>query len=411
MKQSYESQKKRNAIIAALVAGATLLTGSIGIATHANKNKKPVVDETTTEITTNAEDVNLYLSADFDINNADQVKKRAEEIYAISDKSVTVNEIINLIYYFNGAYDKLTFAKNATDEDKFEAIQEYSIKLHKLLSCNVKDDTAKLTDEEAVVLEDKEIYAYMFMDGKTDPEAKALAKKLANEVDKQLVDIKNNNSLNYESNADNYYAIVKEVKGSKNLKDGSMVLLIIDSKTKAPLYGKYLTEEELKEINKNDQNNYLNTIGFEAAKKNDAYKEAAGAEQKTTTPITEKYKEEDKKDADKKVPSTTQKLKEPVKVDNGGVKLPSIKIEIPTKKPTTTRVETSTFIEKPEASTGSWTEVITGGEVVSESYVDADKELAEKLEQEATIPEEDVTQVYIDEESTYVIDQGGVPVK
>ena len=102
MKQSYESQKKRNAIIAALVAGATLLTGSIGIATHANKNKKPVVDETTTEITTNAEDVNLYLSADFDINNADQVKKRAEEIYAISDKSVTVNEIINLIYYFNG---------------------------------------------------------------------------------------------------------------------------------------------------------------------------------------------------------------------------------------------------------------------------------------------------------------------
>ena len=100
-----------------------------------------------------------------------------------------------------------------------------------------------------------------------------------------------------------------------------------------------------------------------------------------------------------------------MKVDNGGVKLPSIKIEIPTKKPTTTRVETSTFIEKPEASTGSWTEVITGGEVVSESYVDADKELAEKLEQEATIPEEDVTQVYIDEESTYVIDEGGVPVK
>ena len=246
----------------------------------------------------------------------------------------------------------------------------------------------------------------MFMDGKTDPEAKALAKKLASEVDKQLVDIKNNNSLNYGANADSYYLIVKEIKGSKTLKDGSMVLLITDLKTKAPLYGDYLTKEELTEINKNDQNNYINTIGFEAAKKNGAYKEAAGAEQKTTTPTTEKYVEKDKVEADKKVPSTTQKLEKPVEVDKGGKPVGTSKAPVTTKKPTTTKVEKSTFkATLPQGVTeGTVTEIITGGTVIGESYVDSDKDLANNME-------EGVTEVYIDEESTYVVEQGGVPVK
>lgn len=415
MKQSYEIQKKRNAIIAALVAGATLLTGSIGIATHANKNKKPVVDETTTEITTNAEDEDY-----FNVEDPAAVALRAEKIYKIYKESgqeeLKIKDIKNIIYMFN---DALNVPEKLSAEEKMEFLQKIELNSFKLLSTNVQYYSELLRElkegniEKVKSSEEKQlIHAYdLIASGTLKPKAKEL-KEL---VEKQKDEILDANTTNFDKNAEAMYKIWSELNGfdytnkgieKSKINRGHIVGMFTQIKAQSPIFSGF-TKKQTEDMSKSAKLqailNYM--IGAVSAEVG-AEKEGAHI---TTTPTTEKPKKEEQSKAEDVIKPTTTNLDKPVKVDKGGVKLPSIKIEIPTKKPTTTRVETSTFVEKPEASTGSWTEVITGGEVVSESYVDADKEKAENLE--TTVPKEDVTQVYIDEESTYVIDKGGVPVK
>lgn len=406
MYQPFSVQKKKQTFIALITAAVITITGAVG-GVFASRKVEEKKNETKTSEFSNIDESlyeGLILTDDFDINDKDAVKKRATEIYNISDKSISIEEIMNLIYYFNSSYDKLLFKGNATNEEKFEAIQNYALEVYNLLKQNLADDTqglyAVISGEDKLELKenDFEIYSYMFVaqgKGVTNSD-KELLIKLAKVTNEQLNDIKENNEKDFESNANNFYMSLKEIKENKKVSDGVRVLGIYDAKSKSSVFE--LTGTQKKYVNENSQNNYLNAIGFEATKKVGAYKDvqAGGDYGKDLTPTTEGYVAKDKEKAEAIVNNSGNKKEENTTkiIDKGGKKVTTEQQVIT--KPSTTKVEKHTFVVVPEVPTGTITEIVTGGQVISEEYVDSDVLDAEK---------------YVDQENeTYVVDQGGVSI-
>ena len=75
---------------------------------------KTLIDDNDTSIV-EPEDLGLILTEDFDINDESAVRKRAEAIYNISEKDITIEEIMNVIYFMNGKYESLIL--NGTDRE------------------------------------------------------------------------------------------------------------------------------------------------------------------------------------------------------------------------------------------------------------------------------------------------------
>ena len=399
----FNNQKnKGKKIVATVLAGAVILTGGTLVA-KLNTKGASNTPTTTTSTTQPKEDPykgsGLILTDNFDINNKEQVKQRAEDIYKISDKSVSVNDIIDLIYFFNGKYELLSF-KDVTDkEKKFKLIQDLDNKLAKLLSMNLSDDERALIaivgEGEIELKEDSEIYAYMFMSGQTEKQKtdKDAAIKLAMIINTQLNDIEQGNEENFETNKEMFYDMIVNINNSDTLSDHAIVLLVYEKGAKRTVFTGF-TKEQIEELNKNTHNPALNRICFAAVKEVDAYMEASNGGKVTTRKTGESYVASDKKDAEKYI--NTDKNDSTTKiVDKGGKPVTTSKQVIV--KPGTTKVEEHTFIVKPEVTTGKYTEVITGGEVVEEFYEEDAKD-ADKY-------------VDADVQTTIILEQGGAPVK
>ena len=448
--QPLKNAKKTAIATTCLTLAGLIAAGFVG-AYALKKLRKPVNPEPITTLTETEPETeveidhgNLILWEDFDINNKDEVRQRAQAIYDISEKKYSVDEIVNIIYYFNEKYDNITFKSDASSEDKFKYLQNLAIHLSDLLDDNLKDDLDRMyslldkdNGEDTVLSkDDHEIYAYMFMPSNTkvvtetmtgekvefnlgNKGDKDIAIALALEVEKQLDAIKDGNTSSFSNNAKNFFVIVEQIGNLKDTPDGYMVLMIDDYKTKYPLYGNNFTKEQQEVLNETTQNNYLNTIGFAAAKATGASFDARKHKGQEITPQTEKYVAADKKKAEEG--QTTVTFSEKKVIEQGGKKVEtSSKQTIVT--PGTTKVETFTFLASTTKSDTTFTTIYEpGGLLVSESevYVDADAKDAEKyatevVEESTTkFDEQNITTTkFVDSETTtlIVLDEGGQKV-
>ena len=445
--QPLKNTKKTAVATTCLTLAGLLAAGLIGA--HAIKKlKKPVeipeassITETEPETEVQMDHGNLILWEDFDIENKDEVRKRAQAIYDISEKKYSVDEIVNMIYYFNGKSEYIVFPNGNSEDAKFKYLQNLGIHISDLLDDNLQDDLDRMyslldkekEEDDVLANDDYEIYAYMFMASDktlvaesmsgeqvefTAKGPKTYAIELALEVEKQLDAIRDGNVESFDSNAQGFYTISSEITKLKDAPDGYMVIMIDDYKTKLSLYpGDAFTKEQKSFFEDTKQDNYLNSLGFDASKKTGASYDANKGNKATTTPVTERRVEADKAKAENRPEAkTTVKLKEPVVLEQGGKKVTTSKQTIVT--PGTTKVEVFTFVASTTKPVTTETTIIEkGGEVVSERYVDSDAKDAEKYATEVvteptTQIDEQNTTKYVDSESTTVIvlDEGGQKV-
>lgn len=323
MKQPFQKGKEiYTKITAGVAAAAVVVTGGVLAAKFSKNNDSDDYVIPTDEYVTDIEDNNLYLSEDFSINNPEEVRKRAEAIYEISEKTISVDEIEDMIYLTNGKNEGITFAEGTTDTEKFQYIQSLIINYTDLLNDNIRDDVNALANskagEAANVEEDIEPYSYMLI-AEENKEAKKIAMEVAKLINEQLGNIENYKVEAYEEITNRFYDLFKKVK-ELNYEDGLMFTMIADLQQKAGLFD--LTDEMSDEIYKN-YDEYSNIAGFNAVKvlgidmgsvTDEAEKEGFG---NTVTPNGNRYDSEDANDAMNYVGSGTEEETTKI-IDAGG---------------------------------------------------------------------------------------------
>lgn len=424
-KQTNAFGKKVTSIVTALVLLVTSGTTIGVIRNRKNKNDKENISTTTSISTTYNQNSELLLSDDFDINDQEEVKLRAEEIYELSQKDLSLDEIINLIYLINGKYENL---KLSSENTEFKSLQSIYVSLTNILNDYIVNWVNKNNSK-------KLIQAYMFMSSndETDVITKEDAFNLAKIINKYLKALKKSNDENCKKYANEYYEFVREIEdkinNSKKVCNGHEWVVLTQIMTCNPLFTKYLSK---------DKQSNLDSISKLTGTRGTAFSEEVVAEKgidKTkdleearkdgnygyTTPYTSGYNKQDAIKAEK-IESTTEKKK--VVVDVGGKEIETEKQQINTpttsvsqetyvattenkkettttknnsedkkenksNKTTTTKNNTTTTSNNTKETTGVVTEVIVaevvtgtyeevieeGGSVVSEYYVDADETL------------------------------------
>ena len=387
MKNNYVPNRLGKKITAGITAAAILVGGTL-IAKLTIKNKRDLTEDTSsTSISTTVNyksQYGLVLTEDFNINNTDEVRKRAKDIYELSEKEYTVEDIINMIYLINNSVDKIKLT-GMDEEEKFRYLQKLATGLYDVISDNLIDDANALTslnsNQKSNVKNDTEIFSYMFI---ANGKGKEEAINLAIIVNKQLNDIKNGNTSSFKENADKFYGFSKTIYSNKSkYPDGVLIVLIDDIKSKIPVMG--LSKQQGADLSKEEQNVDINKVWFDAADKLGAYIEAdADCETKVKhTTNHEKYEANDASKAQAIVNSNT-KSNTTKKVDNGGTPVRTEKVTQKSSKPITTREETSEFVVPVVTTKPTTTIVDQGGKVVEEHYVDSDAEEAEKLAGDVT---------------------------
>ena len=409
--QAHERQKKAQSIISLIAAGA-ILVGGTTLAIKMKSKKVPVDPEITTTMVDNQNEVKLLLSEDFDINNKDAVEKRAKEIFSYMNKEsndsnksleITINDIKNILYCFNDRPLNIIFQDSLTEEAKFKYLQELLVRYYELLCQNLYDDSFVLVEEidgnvKSKVKDDNEIFAYMFM-AKGEKEAnsdKQIAINYAKIVYEQLEDIKNGNVKDFSKNAEDFYNFIEKFRNNKSISNNLHVLIKYDIQSKYPMFRKYLNKNQIEELLRKD-NNYVNIIMSQLAQK------LGISEYKNDgcDPVLESnsYVASDAAKANALIGGVVGEAKTSVE-SKGGQK---VRTESKVISQGTTKVESHTFIAKPEVTTGTYTVVEPGGKVIGEidyTYVDDNDDWKKYLDEETTTKK--------DEQPTYIIvDQGG----
>lgn len=364
--------KNKKTKITAIIAALALLF-SAG-ATSCTKDDSKKENTETTVSTSVDEELGLILTEDFDINDKEAVKARAQAIYDISEQKISVDKIMNIIYYFNDKLDSLNLGK--TDEEKVSTLKAISSDAYLLLNDNIEDDSFALIDilngKEKAPSEDEEIFAYMLL---ASGDEKNLALENARIVKEQLNNIQNKNTKNFSPTAEKFYTNVMDIKNNKDIKDSAQTIILICTKSKLMIMsGSLLSEEKTDALNKINYVTSLNLMYSNAIKKlginqDDIIDEKRdeGTLGQTLTPFTEKYIKEEAKEAATH-PAITEEKETTTVIAEGGNKVSGSdgKQEVVTKKEeSTTTVDEEEFVAPvPEDVTKE--EVITGGEVVSE---------------------------------------------
>ncbi len=394
IKQTSSKKKEVFTKTTAIILGATLI-GTIGIAglTKLTRRTNNGLEggETTTSISQELEVAGLVLTEDFDINSDDAVRKRAQEIYDYSEKEHDVDTIVNIIYYVNGAYDKIIFPAS---EDKAAYVQKIVLSLSEILDDNLLDDVEaqrnmfyKNENANVTPKEDQEIYAYMFMAStNTNPNAVDVSKqdalRFAQIVNEQLENIKNGTVDKFETTADKYYDFYKRLKNRTGkdeefeINAGYSAVLYKDVDSKNILVTMFLDDAKNKELDENYANSYLNLIlndiqtklGINVQSLIDKAIEEGNAGNDLPPAYSEEVDKKDEQDANQR-PDYEEHTNEPIVVDKGGDKLPgSSGKEEQVNEPTTSITEEEIVADVPNG--GYHEEVIPGG--VEISYTDAD---------------------------------------
>ena len=138
MNEKKSEYKKRGIAIAlASVMTVTGLAASCARNNGSSDSETTTITETQTNSSTD-EFKSLYLSEDFNIDDENAILERANAIYDLSDKKISVEEIVNMIYLINDKAEHISFPSN-NDTKKYEYLQ-YLLKNIKELFKNYNGD-------------------------------------------------------------------------------------------------------------------------------------------------------------------------------------------------------------------------------------------------------------------------------
>ena len=344
------------------------------------------------------ENKDLYLSQDFDINNDAEVSKRANDIYEISEKEYSKEDIKNTIYLYNGMYDKITYPeKTITDDDKFMYIQnnltlclpvtlnDYIEDYYSIISGFMDEDIKRDLTRDITSM----VYGYMFMPEYND--TKKLLMDLALICKEQTDNIINKDISKLSDTANKYYALYLEASAS-NFSTEDKVIVFQEFKNKSSLFARFLSEEKANDLNdaysilEMSKKKMFGTIS-ENLRISDTIKEGinSGTFAKNEIKLEEKYKKEDKEKAEERAKNYPTVKDETKVVESGGKKVTNSPYNKETTlvdknnnpiKESTTIIEESEFVVpvNPDDIPKDWTE--NGGDVIEEftvnTYVDSE---------------------------------------
>lgn len=369
-----KSKKILTAGISIFVAGTLV---AVGVGKHFKQKNKDIPTTTKPDTTmVTSEFTELVLTQDFDINNKDEVSKRAQEIYNLSEGAYNVLDIQNTIYIINEMYDKITYPKNLmTDDEKFYYIKSLS----DLFGATLDDYLADYSVTMGLLINDKNLVfagttnpvpcAYMWMS--KESEAKKIAIDLAKLYYDQRYNIRNGNIAAMTITANDYYDLYVKAKSVK-LSSGDKVILLTNFAIINELFTPHLSEKQANDL---DEVILLSAIstgkifdsvaeGLEVSKDViNSTKNSNSAEQIIKN--GEKYKSTDKKVAESRIEAAGKT--DPSVVNPGGkpVSGSAGKQEVINDKVTTSVVGTSEFVV-PIPDEGISEDFVSGGDLVKE---------------------------------------------
>lgn len=347
-------------VLAVILAGSTLVGTSVVIAKNVKKSdEKPETEVSTTMV----EEEILELSKSFDINDQSQVTKRAKAINALEDNKYETLDIINLIYIFNGKYDKVEFSsKIKTDEEKYDYLQHLNLLIHVIMNVDTLEDINK-------------VRAYMLQSKKVDEDqTKENNIEVAKLINTQYENLAKKDEKALVETAETLLALVKNImKNWEDYTDYEKLLMLEELTAKSAIITPYLQEKDAKfwDDLEYEKATYTNTLFYNIVEvlKIDLdwiYKnQQDGKFGNKTTPLTEAYKPADKEVAkDEPIPNPEGTT---TVIEQGGKPVPNSngKQEV-IKESVTEKVEEEEFIvdisgiEKPLEKTEE------GGKVVEE---------------------------------------------
>ena len=181
----------------------------------------------------------------FDTNKEDEVNEAAKNIHADSEKQFTETQIRDLLYFLNGATEKIDFS-GMDGEQAFKYLQDLMGIPLALLDDNTTDDHEKAYGNLEVVKEDEEIFSADLTATNNSTDRKE-AVEFSDITSEQLKDIDEGKTEDYDDNAQAFYDKVMEVKNNDKLSDGTKIAILLDAKSKMHLYPN-LTDEMKEEI-------------------------------------------------------------------------------------------------------------------------------------------------------------------
>lgn len=404
-----QPQKNGKKLTALAVAIALAATGGCAATKYLGKDKAPVEEVPTNELTTTVYDplVDLmYITEDFDINDDEAVTKRAMLILQLAERefdlgkvkdfNVTELDIKNLIYITNEKLDKVVYPENLkTDAKKFKYAQELLLMYGKLFDDSTKEfvgmtdiiveDSVKTEEETTESLYKDDLVrsipcAYMFM-AETN-EGKKMAIEVAKVNYRHLLNIKAEDLTAMLITSQEYYKLYTEAKELK-MSDGYEMTLFKNFSATNGLYSRMLDDKQVLELD--------TALGFIATSANAVFTELTrdldiskiikDGNFSNTTPLKEQYKSENKVEAEQRPEAWSPEEEKTTKiVEQGGKPITTQKVTEPAsnnKVPATTRTETTTFIVPVTEYTTE--KFVPGGEVISEWYNDDQAIDAEEL--------------------------------
>lgn len=413
-KDIYEQTHKKTktattAFISLALAGA-LLVGATKVASNIKLKKDNDITNTSPETTmVTPESSELVLTDDFDINNPEEVSKRAEDIYNLSEKKCSVLDIKNSIYIINEMYDKISYPEGiSTDDEKFKYINQqlavlfgitlddylydYVVTMDQILNENISDPIFVGTTNPVPC-------AYMWMPA-TD-ETKNFAIEIAKVYYEQRANIRNNNKAAMTITANEYYNLYIKAK-TLNLPTGEKVILFKQFRSINPLFTPLLSKEQAEDLD--------NALGFITTATNKLFSAASenldvspllkeslesGTCGEELTKLEDKYRAQDLSKAEERVEKSNELIKDETKVVNPGGNPASGsngKQEVINGNVTTSVSESEFVVEIPNEGVSEVTE--SGGKVVEENTT---------IQSTTTKPAEETT-TYVDDEDIPVMD-------
>lgn len=400
--QTHKKQKSTTAAFVSLAVAGALLLGGTKVGSMIFKNKDKDVPTTTKPETTmvTPESTELVLTEDFDINNPEAVSKRAQDIYNLSEKKISVFDIQNSIYVLNEMYDKIKYPEvSKTDDQKFEYLQQLAL----VLGATLDDYLADYVVTMDQILDEKisePIFAgttnsvpcaYMWMPASC--EAKKTAIEIAKVYYEQRANIRDNNLAAMTITANDYYDLYSKAKDIK-FKTGDKILVFKQFSSINPIFTTLLSKEQARDLD--DALGVITTSTnklFSSASENLdlSQKLKDGLENgnfgKSITKLEEKYVISDRQDAESRIETIASEIT--TIVDNGGTPASGSDGKQEVIDNGTTNVSTSEFVvDVPNEGTSEIT--VPGGDVVEEhttesvtapsmtettTYIDADDDI------------------------------------
>lgn len=373
--QTHKKQKSRTTVFVSLALAGALLLGGTKVAKLFKKEDVPVPVKPETTMTT-PDETELVLTEDFDINNPEAVSKRAQDIYNLSEKKVSVFDIQNSIYVLNEMYDKIKYPEaSKTDDQKFEYLQQLALVLGATLDDYLADYVVtmdqmldeKISSPTFAGTKNAVPCAYMWMP--TYSEAKKTAIEIAKVYYEQRDNIRNNNLAAMTITANDYYSLYSKAKNLK-LETGDKILVFKQFSSINPIFTPLLSKEQARDLDDalgviTTSTNKLFSSASENLNLSDKLKEGLenGNFGKTITKLEEKYVISDRQDAESRIDAIVNS--ETTVVNQGGTPAGGSDGKQEVINNGTTSVSTSEFVvDIPNEGTSEIT--VPGGDVVEE---------------------------------------------